>query len=120
LDSSGLCDRALLRPFSFGAILFKGEEFMVDPVETVNIAHPELTAEAVFETRRIGIMGMTCDNCVRTIEKAFRGHKGVKEVRVDRKDAYAEVTFDTRQTNIPELLDTLLAAGYKPADVLAT
>ncbi|MDB6032797.1 MAG: Heavy metal transport/detoxification protein [Verrucomicrobiales bacterium] len=92
---------------------------MVDRIETVNIDAPQANADAVYETRRIGILGMTCDNCVRTIEKAFRGHKGVREVKVDRPGAFAEVTFDTRETNIPELHDTLLGAGYKPADVLA-
>ena len=38
----------------------------------------------------------------------------VKEVRVDRAAAKATVTFDTTQTNIPELRDTLLSSGYRP------
>ncbi len=72
------------------------------------------TGHEVLETREIGIEGMTCDNCVRKVEKALRGRKGVKEVRVDRAAAKATVTFDTTQTNIPELHDALLSSGYRP------
>jgi copper chaperone CopZ len=70
--------------------------------------------EAVWETRDIGIAGMTCDNCVRRVEKALKGKPGVREVKVDREAARASVTFDTRKTNIPELHDVLLKSGYHP------
>ncbi len=73
--------------------------------------------EAVLETRDIGIRGMTCDNCVRKVEKALRGKPGVKEVKVDRQAARATVTFDTTQTDIPALHDALLQSGYEPAPV---
>lgn len=89
---------------------------MVDRIETVNVDRPSLTADALFETRRIGIVGMTCDQCVRKVEHALRGQPGVQSVRVDRQNGLAEVTFDTRRTNIPSLHDALLASGYKPAD----
>jgi copper chaperone CopZ len=61
-----------------------------------------------LETHEIGIDGMTCDNCVRRVEKALRGVIGVKEVRVDRRSALASVTFDTTKTHIPALHDALL------------
>ncbi len=70
--------------------------------------------EEVLETRDIGISGMTCDNCVRKVEKALRSTKGVKDVRVDRQAALATVTFDTTQTDIPALHDALLKSGYHP------
>ena len=57
---------------------------------------------------------MTCDKCVEKIERAFRGKRGVKKVRVNRDDATATVTYDERQTNLPELHDVLLKSGYKP------
>jgi P-type Cu+ transporter len=69
----------------------------------------------VLETREIGIAGMTCENCVRRVERALRGNPGVKEVRVDRETARATVTFDTTQTNVPALHDALLKSGYQPA-----
>ena len=68
----------------------------------------------VLETRDIGIAGMTCDNCVRRVEKALRAQAGVKQVNVDRAAARATVTFDTTVTNIPELHDCLLKSGYQP------
>ncbi len=73
----------------------------------------------VLETRDIGIAGMTCDNCVRKIEKALRAQPGVKDVKVDRAAARATVTFDTTVTNIPQLHDCLLKTGYQPVAVPA-
>jgi Cu+-exporting ATPase len=57
---------------------------------------------------------MTCDNCVRTIEKALRKIPGVKEMSIDRQNAVATVTFDHRETNIPAIHDAVLKAGYRP------
>jgi copper chaperone CopZ len=71
--------------------------------------------EEVVETRDIGIAGMTCDGCVRRVEKALRGVSGVKEVQVDRRAARATVTFDTARTDVPALHDVLLKIGYNPA-----
>ncbi|HWD91100.1 MAG TPA: heavy-metal-associated domain-containing protein [Verrucomicrobiae bacterium] len=74
---------------------------------------------STMETQDIGIAGMTCDNCVRRVEKALRGVKGVTEVRVDRPGAMATVTFDTTKTHIPELHDALLKSGYRPSPIPA-
>jgi copper chaperone CopZ len=65
-----------------------------------------------LETKTIGISGMTCAECVKKIERAFRGKRGVKKVKVNRDDATATVTYDARQTNLPELHDVLLQSGY--------
>lgn len=73
--------------------------------------------DEIWETRDLGVAGMTCDHCVRRVEKALRSHPGVKEVRVDRVAARATVTFDSRKTDIPALHDRLLHAGYRPAPV---
>ncbi len=67
-----------------------------------------------FDTSKIEIDGMTCDNCIRIIEKALRAVNGVKSVRVDRAKRLATVTYDTRKTHIPELHDVLLSHGYHP------
>ena len=73
-----------------------------------------IAGTSVFETRDIGIGGMTCDNCVRRVEKALRGVNGVKDVHVDRQAALATVTFDTTKTDLPDLHDALVKSGYKP------
>ena len=70
--------------------------------------------ERVTETATIGISGMTCDNCVRTVEKALRGLAGIKSVEVDCGRALARVTYDDSVVDVPAMHDALLQAGYKP------
>lgn len=78
-----------------------------------NIAN--LSPEArLTETVTIGIGGMTCDNCVRKVEKTLRGLPGVKEVVVDRARALARVTYDDSTVNVPAMHDALLRSGYTP------
>lgn len=71
--------------------------------------------EQVLETKRIGIRGMTCDRCVRTLKKALLTKAGVKEVRIDRDSGLATVTYDSTQTDIPALHEIILKKGYFPA-----
>ena len=78
-----------------------------------------IAGTSVLETQDIGIEGMTCDNCVRRVEKALRGVKGVTEVRVDLRAAVATVTFDTTKTHMPEMHDALLKSGYRPSSIPA-
>ena len=73
-----------------------------------------------LETHDIGISGMTCDHCVRRVEKALRSVKGVTDVRVDLKAALATVTFDSTKTHIPEMHDALLKSGYRPSAIPAS
>ena len=71
------------------------------------------------ETKVIGIAGMTCDHCVRKVEKALRARDGVKDVRVDRGAAQATVTFDPVKTDLPALHDAVLRTGYSPKPITA-
>jgi copper ion binding protein len=78
-----------------------------------------IAGTSTLETHDIGISGMTCDHCVRRVEKALRGVNGVTEVRVDLKGALATVTFDNTKTHIPALHDALLKSGYRPSAIPA-
>jgi Cu+-exporting ATPase len=78
------------------------------------VPHSAENKEELLETKTIGISGMTCAECVKKIERAFRGKRGVKNVQVNRDDATATITYDESQTNLPELHDVLLKSGYKP------
>jgi copper chaperone CopZ len=69
--------------------------------------------EDFFDTTRIAIEGMTCDKCVETIERAFRGQEGIRDVKVDRVNSTATVTFDRRKLDVPALHDLLLSNGYR-------
>jgi Cu+-exporting ATPase len=71
----------------------------------------------VSETTHIGIAGMTCDECVRKVERALRGLPGIKEVTVDRPGAVATVTFDRSVIDVPAMQDALLQSGYTPVAV---
>jgi copper ion binding protein len=73
------------------------------------------TDQAVWETDKIGIDGMKCDECVQTIEKALGAVAGVKEVHVNLDENSATVVYDNRKTNIPDLHDALLKSGYRPS-----
>jgi copper chaperone CopZ len=70
-----------------------------------------------LETREIKIAGMGCENCVRKLEKAFRGKQGVKEVRVDGIAGRATVTFDRAKTNLAELHEVITKSGYRAGAV---
>lgn len=68
--------------------------------------------DIIWETQEFAIEGMTCDNCVRTIERALRKANGVKAVEVDRENARARVTYDNTKTDMPELFAALKKHGY--------
>lgn len=82
-------------------------------MQNLNLGPPEKTA-ALWETRVLGIEGMTCDHCARTVTRALQQVCGIKEVRVDRHAARAEITFDRTQTGIPAIHAAILRCGFKP------
>ena len=78
-----------------------------------NIETPERVAD-LWETQVLGIEGMTCDNCVKTLTKALKRINGVKDVQIDRESARAGITFDTTKTDIAAIHEAILQSGYKP------
>jgi copper chaperone CopZ len=69
--------------------------------------------EVIWETRTFAIEGMTCDNCVKTIERIMRGMNGVKNFEISRADARMNITFDTTKTDVPAIYSALQKGGYK-------
>ena len=82
-------------------------------MQQYNIDTPQQVAD-LWETRVLGIDGMTCDKCVETLTKALKRVNGIKEVKVDRHAARAEITFDTTKTDMPAIHEAILRSGYKP------
>lgn len=82
-------------------------------MQSYNIDREEKVTE-IWETRVIGIDGMTCDNCAKALTKALKRVSGVIDVAVDRPNARARVTFDTTKTHLPAIHDAILNSGYKP------
>ena len=68
----------------------------------------------ILETKVLGISGTVSDRSIKTIERAFAHKPGVKEFSIDRENDTVTVTFNVRQTNIPELHELLLRSGYNP------
>jgi copper chaperone CopZ len=68
----------------------------------------------LWETRVLGIDGMTCDNCVRTLTRALKRVSGIKDVQVDRENARATVTFDTTKTDMAAIHEAIEKSGYMP------
>ena len=70
-----------------------------------------------IQTRVIGVSGMTCDHCVARVEKALRGGKGVKDVRVERALGRATVIFDSAVTGLADFQGIVMRAGYRVSAV---
>jgi len=85
-------------------------------MDKTNVANVPAQAR-VKQRARIGIAGMTCDNCVEKVERALRSLPGVKEVSVDRAGAVARVWYDNSLVDVPAMHDALLKSGYTPVDV---
>lgn len=82
-------------------------------MDKTNIDHLP-RALRVTNTVKIGIAGMTSEDCVRKVERALRGLAGIKKVHVDRTRALATVTYDDTQVDVPRMQDALLQSGYTP------
>jgi copper chaperone CopZ len=69
------------------------------------------------ETLKLGISGMTCDHCVRRVERLLRAQPGISDVKVDRAAALAWITYDPQRVKLPEVHEALRAGGY-PASAI--
>ncbi|HOJ01693.1 MAG TPA: heavy metal translocating P-type ATPase [Anaerolineaceae bacterium] len=58
------------------------------------------------------IQGMTCANCVATIERNLKKEKGVEAVSVNLSSERAVVNFSENETNLAALIQRVERAGY--------
>jgi copper chaperone len=82
-------------------------------MQEYNIANAGAAVADLWETRILGIEGMTCDNCVKTLTRALKRMNGIKDVQVDRENARATITFDTTKTDIAAIHEAVEKGGYK-------
>jgi copper chaperone len=47
-----------------------------------------------IETLHLPIQGMTCDSCVRSVERTLSAVPGVTQVKVDLENSAADVEYD--------------------------
>ena len=58
------------------------------------------------------ITGMTCANCVATVERGLKKQEGVQTAVVNLSSERATVTFDPLSVGLPELVSRIERAGY--------
>jgi Cu+-exporting ATPase len=65
-------------------------------------------------TTTIHVVGMTCDNCARRVERALRALPGVGDVTVDRAGGVVRLMFDPSLVDLPAMYGAVIKSGYKP------
>lgn len=58
------------------------------------------------------ITGMTCANCVATVERNLKKQDGVEGAAVNLSSERASVTYNPELTGVPELIQRVERAGY--------
>src|SRR5512137_1265793 len=58
------------------------------------------------------ITGMTCSNCVATVERGLKKQEGVQTAVVNLSSERATVTFDPSSAGLSDLITRVTRAGY--------
>ena len=66
---------------------------------------------ALTETT-INVGGMSCENCVKSVEKGINELQGVAEVKVSLSDSIAYVKFDGSKLTIDDINKAIEGRGY--------
>jgi len=61
------------------------------------------------------ILGMTCANCVATVERNLKKVEGVESANVNLSSERAAVTYDPGKANLDEFIKRVQGAGYQVA-----
>ena len=69
------------------------------------------------ETKQLGlpITGMTCANCVSTVERNLKKVNGVQNARVNLSSERAVVEYDPNLAEVSDLISRIQRAGYDVA-----
>ena len=65
-----------------------------------------------IETIKLEIQGMTCDDCVTTIEKKLEGLEGLKSKSVSYPEHSGLFSFDTEKTSKEEIIERINSTGH--------
>jgi copper chaperone CopZ len=66
---------------------------------------------------KLGIKGMTCPSCAKTVEALLNREAGVKKASVDYDSAVATVSFDSDETTAENLLRGRAFKGQYKAEI---
>ncbi len=67
------------------------------------------------EILNLSIRGMTCGNCVRTVERKLASTPGVTKVTVDLASARAAIEYDASVVKAESLANAVRDLGYEVA-----
>ncbi|MHA2328297.1 MAG: heavy metal translocating P-type ATPase [Candidatus Hodarchaeales archaeon] len=89
-------------------------EGLIQAVEKTGYGATNITipAQTGKQSVNLAITGMTCANCVNTIESALIKQDGILKASVNLATEKAQVTFDPRIISEREIVDTISSAGY--------
>ncbi len=68
-----------------------------------------------MQTVTLGVSGMTCGGCVRSVTKVLSGLEGVVRADVSLEQKRAQVDFDPQKVNVDQLKQAIEDAGYEVA-----
>ena len=66
-----------------------------------------------MQTVTLGISGMTCSGCVRSVTKVLTALDGVGKADVDLEKASAVVDYDPEQADVEQMKRAIEEAGYE-------
>jgi copper chaperone len=66
-----------------------------------------------MQVLKIKVMGMSCDHCVQTIQKAVGDIPGVQQVNVDLGNKEVTVAIDEHQTKLEAITSKIVEVGFE-------
>ncbi len=66
-------------------------------------------------TTKLKIGGMTCDGCVRSVEKKLSRVAGVESAQVDLGNASATVEYDDSRVDLAKIIAAVQQIGFEAA-----
>ncbi len=76
--------------------------------------HVAVVDKAFVAKKVINIEGMTCRACEATVEKVGGDVDGVISIKASVDQKHAVVRYDTRKTDVKEIMNAIGTTGYKP------
>ncbi len=66
-----------------------------------------------MQTVSLGVSGMTCGGCVRSVTNVLKGLEGVAKAEVSVEQKRATVDYDPGKVNVEQLKRAIEDAGYE-------
>lgn len=71
-------------------------------------------SDKLANSLHFSIRGMTCASCSARIEKMLRKLPGIREVRINLGNEFADVDFNPKEVSAEDIRNTVIKTGYEP------